>query len=54
MLQAKRELRYSDQSVKEIAFGLGFEDPAYFTRLFKKVEADAPLVYRAKYLESQQ
>ena len=54
MLQAKRELRYSDKSVKEIAFGLGFEDPAYFTRLFKKVEADAPLVYRAKYLESQQ
>ena len=51
ILQAKRELRYSDKSVKEIAFELGFEDPAYFTRLFKKAEKDSPQTYRSNYLD---
>jgi len=46
MLQAKRSLRYSDESIKEIAYDLGFEDPAYFTRLFKKETGIAPLAYR--------
>ena len=49
ILQAKRDLRFTDKSVKEIAFELGFEDPAYFTRLFKKSEAVSPLQYRTAY-----
>ena len=50
MLQAKRDLRFTNKSVKEIAFGLGFEDPSYFTRLFKKAESVSPQVYRDSYL----
>ena len=46
VLQAKRDLRFTSKSVKEIAYELGFDDPAYFTRLFKKSEGIAPLVYR--------
>ncbi|WP_407481350.1 helix-turn-helix domain-containing protein [Elizabethkingia meningoseptica] len=34
LLEAKRMLTYTDSSVKEIAFQLGFEDSAYFTRFF--------------------
>lgn len=38
MLEARRRLYYREQtSVKELAFELGFNDPAYFSRLFKKV-----------------
>lgn len=38
MLEAKRRLYYQERSsVKELAFELGFNDPAYFSRLFKKV-----------------
>lgn len=38
MLEARRRLYYREQaSVKELAFELGFQDPAYFSRLFKKV-----------------
>lgn len=38
MLEARRRLHYSERiSVKELAFELGFNDPAYFSRLFKKV-----------------
>ena len=46
VLQAKRDLRFSDKSVKEIAFDLGFEDPAYFTRYFKKAAGLSPNQYR--------
>lgn len=51
VLEAKRDLRYTQKTVKEIAFDLGFDDPAYFTRYFKKAENDSPLAYRAAYLE---
>ncbi|WP_417444905.1 helix-turn-helix domain-containing protein [Joostella sp.] len=48
ILEAKRQLSYTNNSVKEIAFMLGFNDPAYFTRFFKKALAVSPLQYRNK------
>ena len=36
MIEAQRKLRYSNISVKELAYELGFNDPDYFSRLFKK------------------
>ncbi|HSY61053.1 MAG TPA: helix-turn-helix domain-containing protein [Cytophaga sp.] len=36
MLEAQRKLFYSEISVKELAYELGFSDPAYFSKLFKK------------------
>ena len=46
MIEAKRALKYSTDNVKEIAYDLGFEDPAYFSRLFAKEEGVTPLEYR--------
>jgi AraC family transcriptional regulator, transcriptional activator of pobA len=37
ILEAKRRLYYSESSIKQLAFDLGFNDPEYFSRLFKKV-----------------
>lgn len=37
MLEAKRRLYYAESSIKELAYDLGFNDPDYFSRLFKKV-----------------
>ena len=38
ILEAKRRLYYSESaSIKELAYELGFNDPEYFARLFKKV-----------------
>ena len=34
--EAQRKLHYTDISVKELAYDLGFSDPDYFSRLFKK------------------
>jgi AraC-like DNA-binding protein len=36
----------ADASVKELAASVGFEDPFYFTRVFKKIVGESPSEYR--------
>lgn len=45
--EAKRLLYATDKTVKEIAFHLGFDDHAYFSRYFSKAAGLAPLQFRA-------
>lgn len=40
-------LSFTDMSIKEICFSLGYNDPLYFSRLFKKVIGESPNSYRA-------
>lgn len=40
--EAKNLLKSADQSVAEIAYNLGFENPPYFSRLFKKEVGMSP------------
>ncbi|MBO9659379.1 MAG: helix-turn-helix transcriptional regulator [Chitinophagaceae bacterium] len=47
LLEAKRMLYYTDATVKEIADELGYDDHAYFTRLFSKMTGASPAKYRA-------
>jgi AraC-like DNA-binding protein len=51
VLEAKRLLRHSDQSLKEISAALGYDDYAYFSRLFTKVSGMAPVTFRNKNLD---
>lgn len=53
MLEAKRLLNYSDLSVKEISYRLGYDDPAYFNRLFTKKTGDTPSNFKKKYLSGK-
>ncbi len=46
LLETKRKLLYTDDSVKQIAYDLGFNDPAYFTRFFTKSEEKSPLQFK--------
>ncbi|WP_185290109.1 helix-turn-helix domain-containing protein [Chryseobacterium lactis] len=46
--EAKRLLVYTTMDVKQIAFELGYEDPVYFSRFFKKVTGTTALVFRSK------
>jgi len=50
MIEAQRKLRYSNLSVKELANELGFNDPDYFSRLFKKSTGKSI----SEFLEAQQ
>lgn len=47
MLEARRHLVYTSMSVSQIAFGLGFSDPAYFSRFFAARAGRPPSDYRA-------
>jgi AraC-like DNA-binding protein len=49
VLQAKRLLFYTNLSVKEIAYSLGYDDYAYFTRLFTKSAGLSPTQFKANY-----
>ncbi|MDQ8141107.1 helix-turn-helix transcriptional regulator [Chryseobacterium sp. CFS15] len=51
VLEAKRLLFHSNKSVKEIAAELGYDDYAYFSRLFMKVTGMTALTFRNKNLE---
>lgn len=46
--EACRDLAYTRRSVSEIAYGLGFEDVSYFSRLFRRGTGLAPSAYRAR------
>lgn len=46
VLEARRLLFYTDQSLKEIAFELGFSEASYFSRFFKRETGLTPLAYR--------
>lgn len=50
VLQAKRLLGHTQLSAKEISYQLGYDDPAYFTRLFTVKTGESPTSYRLKYL----
>ncbi|MBO6559575.1 MAG: helix-turn-helix domain-containing protein [Nisaea sp.] len=47
LLEAQRDLLYSAMSVSEIAYGLGFEDQAYFSRFFAGATGQSPSRFRA-------
>ena len=49
VLRAKRLLAHSDLSVQQIAAELGFDDSAYFSRLFARASALNPSAFRDKY-----
>lgn len=46
VLEAKRLIHFTDKQNQEIAFDLGFNDPAHFSRFFKKMTQMTPSEYR--------
>jgi transcriptional regulator, araC family len=50
LLEAKRLLIHTPQSVKQIALQLGFEEATHFNKFFKKQQHITPKVFRENYL----
>lgn len=46
MLEAKRMVRYTNMMIKEIASELGYDDPSYFVKLFKRNTGYLPSDFR--------
>ena len=54
VLEAKRLLAHSDQQIAQIAAELGFDDPAYFGRFFRRHTGKTPGQFRAAIREKYQ
>jgi AraC-like DNA-binding protein len=48
VLEAKKRLHLTRQTIKEIAYALKFEDEFYFSRFFKRVTKVSPQTFRNK------
>jgi AraC family transcriptional activator of pobA len=48
MLECRRRLVYLPMSVAAIAAELGFKDPAYFSRFFRKQSGMSPSQFRQR------
>lgn len=48
MAEAKHRLAVKSTDISSIAYDLGFEYPAHFTRMFKRVTGESPTQYRQK------
>ncbi|WP_420644875.1 helix-turn-helix domain-containing protein [Candidatus Leptofilum sp.] len=47
--EAQAQLMHSQQSIKEIAYQLGFQEPSYFSKFFKKHTKVTPTQFRHKH-----
>lgn len=47
--EAKRRLERTDEPIDEISWKVGYEDPAFFRRLFKRLTGITPGAYRRKF-----
>ncbi len=50
VLEAKRLILFTDKQSQEIAYDLGFDDPAYFSRYFKKIAQVSPSEFKEKHV----
>ena len=50
MAEASRLLAFTQLSVAEIGYRLGYADPSYFTKRFRKAQGEAPSDYRARFV----
>jgi AraC-like DNA-binding protein len=48
MLEAARLLRFTDLTAQEIAQRVGYDDPLYFSRAFKRRYGESPSAYRER------
>jgi AraC-like DNA-binding protein/mannose-6-phosphate isomerase-like protein (cupin superfamily) len=54
MLEAKKLLYHTTSDISQIAFELGYEDPSYFTRSFRRFERKTPSEFREEIYKKYQ
>ena len=54
LTEAKRLLLFTIRPVEDIARETGFEDPAYFSRFFRRMTGEAPVTWRQRELSARE
>lgn len=49
ILEAKRLLCFTDLSIKEVGYAVGYDEPVYFGKLFRKVTGTTPRHFRQQF-----
>lgn len=52
ILEANRELAFSNRTIKNLALDLGFNDPAYFSRFYQNQMNESPAQFRLRCSDS--
>ncbi|MEM8485810.1 MAG: AraC family transcriptional regulator [Bacteroidota bacterium] len=47
LTEGKKEVAFTDKPIKEIGYDLGYRDPAYFSRVFKRKTGQSPEAFRS-------
>tara|TARA_R110002051_G_scaffold201275_2_gene268095 strand:- start:541 stop:1608 length:1068 start_codon:yes stop_codon:yes gene_type:complete len=49
LLESKRGIAFTDRSIQEISYDMGYKDPAYFNRVFKNTTGQTPAEFRKEF-----
>ncbi len=49
LMESQKEIAFTDKSIQEVSFDLGYNDPAYFNRVFKKAIGQTPKEFRENF-----
>lgn len=49
LVESQREIAFTDKSIQEVSFDMGFKDPAYFNRVFKNNTGYSPVRFRENF-----
>ena len=46
LIESQKEIAFTDKTIQEISYGLGYKDDAYFNRVFKNATGETPKEFR--------
>lgn len=49
LTESKKEIAFTDKTIQEVSYGLGYKDPAYFNHQFKKQIGQSPVQFRKEF-----
>lgn len=49
LIESQKDIAFTDKSIKEIAYDQGYNDPAYFNRIFKNATGSTPKDFRTNF-----
>ncbi|UII81706.1 AraC family transcriptional regulator [Flagellimonas sp. CMM7] len=49
LMESKKKIAFTDKSIQEVSYEIGYKDPAYFNRVFKNTTGQTPSDFRSDF-----